>query len=223
MTKIAVILSGCGVHDGAEIHESVLTLLALDRMGAEIICAAPDIDQVDVVDHTSGTPAAETRNVLKESARIARGEIRSLASLSATDVDAVVLPGGFGAAKNLCTFAQGGEDWDVDPEVARFLREMRAADKPIGAICIAPAVIARLFGEEGVTLTIGNDAGTAARLEGKGAHHEDCTVDDIVLDADRKIVTTPAYMLAQRISEAAAGIDKLCGAVLELAGPARTD
>ncbi|MFH0944003.1 MAG: isoprenoid biosynthesis glyoxalase ElbB [Planctomycetota bacterium] len=217
MARVAVILSGCGVNDGAEIHESVLTLLALDRMDAEVVFAAPNINQMDVVDHVTGKGTAETRNVLSESARIARGKIRDLAELSADEVDAAIVPGGFGAAKNLSNFATGRDDWSVNGEVARFLREVHAAGKPIGAICIAPAVVAALFGEEGVELTIGNDKGTAARLEGRGARHRNCRVDDIVIDAERKIVTTPAYMLAGRISEAADGIEKLCGAVVELA------
>ncbi|MBI4879310.1 MAG: isoprenoid biosynthesis glyoxalase ElbB [Planctomycetes bacterium] len=217
MTKVAVVLSGCGVNDGAEIHESVLMLLALDRLGAEAVCAAPNVDQMDVIDHSTGKRTAEKRNVLKEAARIARGAITDVAKLKAADVDAVVLPGGFGAAKNLCDFARGEEDWRVNADVGRFLKEMHAAKKPIGAACIAPAVLARLFGNEGVRLTIGSDAGTAARLEAAGARHEKCAMDEIVVDQDRKIVTTPAYMLANRISQVAAGIDKLCAAVLRMA------
>lgn len=219
-TKVAVILSGCGVQDGAEIHESVLTLLALDRQGAAIVCAAPDVAQADVVDHLKGQQSAERRNVLVESARIARGAIRDLAGLRAGDVDAAILPGGFGAAKNLCDFAKGGTSWTVNPEVARFLKELRAAGKPIGALCIAPAVLAALFGKDGVKLTIGNDRGTAARLAGSGARHVDCAVDGVVVDADLKVVTTPAYMLAGRISEAARGIDTLCATILRLAAEA---
>jgi len=217
MTRVAVILSGCGVNDGSEIHESVLTLLALDRLGAEAVCAAPDVKQADVIDHAKGKPTGEKRSVLSESARISRGAITSLAELDASDVDAAILPGGFGAAKNLCSFAAGTDDWTVDPEVSRFLRDMHKAGKPIGAICIAPAIVARLLGDKGVTLTIGTDAGTAQRLESAGARHTDCPVDDVVIDDANKVVTTPAYMLATRISEAAAGIDKLVGAVVELA------
>lgn len=217
MKKIAVLLSGCGVNDGSEIHESVIALLALDRLGVEAVCTAPNKPQSDVIDHAAGAPAGESRNVLTESARIARGTIRDLAGLHADDVDAVVMPGGFGAAKNLCTFAQGNDPWEVDPEVARFLGEMHAAKKPIGAICIAPAVVARVLGDRGVTLTIGTDEGTAARLEKTGTRHERCLVDDVVIDHDHKIVSTPAYMLATSISEAAAGIDKLCAAVVEMA------
>ncbi len=217
MTKVAVLLSGCGVNDGAEIHEAVVTLLCLDRLGTEVVCAAPDVPQMDVVDHATGRTTGETRNVLTEAARIARGAIHDVAKLKAHDVDAVVLPGGFGAAKNLCDFAKGGADWTVDPDVARFLREVHRLGKPIGAICIAPAVVARLFGDEGVTLTIGNDRDTAARLESTGATHRNCAVDGIVIDAEHRIVTTPAYMLATRISEAAAGIEKLCAEVVRMA------
>jgi enhancing lycopene biosynthesis protein 2 len=218
MKKVAVILSGCGVFDGAEIHESVLTLLALDRSQAEIICAAPDIPQLHVVNHAAGKPVTtETRNVLVEAARIARGVIRPLASLSARDFDAVIVPGGFGAAKNLCSFAVAGEKADVDPEVARVLREARQAGKPIGLICIAPAIAALLFGAEQVELTIGNDVGTASTLQKCGARHVNCSVYDVVVDSRLKIVTTPAYMLATRITEAEAGINKLVRTVLELA------
>ncbi|MFG0316418.1 MAG: isoprenoid biosynthesis glyoxalase ElbB [Planctomycetota bacterium JB042] len=217
MKKVAVILSGCGVNDGAEIHESVVTLLALDRLGADVICAAPNKPQADVIDHAAGAPADETRNVLVESARIARGDVTDLAALRAADVDAVVMPGGFGAAKNLCTFAQGNDPWEVDPEVARFLREMHAAKKPIGAMCIAPAAVAGVLGGEGVTLTIGTDEGTARRIESTGARHEPCLVDDVVIDHEHKVVSTPAYMLAGHVAEAAAGIEKLCAAVVEMA------
>lgn len=218
MTKVAVVLSGCGFLDGAEIHESVLFLLALDRLGVEVICAAPDVAQMHVVNHLTGAPTDERRNVLVESARIARGSIRDLATLHAKDVDAVVLPGGFGAAKNLCTFALGEDDWEIEPQTARFLREMRAAGKPIGAACIAPALIAHLFGADRVRVTIGNDAGTSSRLAAKGARHVDRAVDEICVDDDLKIVTTPAYMFDARISHVAEGIDRLCNQVVEWAG-----
>jgi len=216
MAKVGVILSGCGVYDGAEIHESVAVLLALDKAGAEAVCAAPDVEQAHVVNHLTGKPVEEKRNVLVESARIARGKVRDLAGLRADELDAVVLPGGFGAAKNLSDFAFKGVDCSVNPEVTRLLREMRAAGKPIGALCIAPAVLARVLGSEQPELTIGEDADTAKALESMGAKHAVCAAGDIVVDEDRKIVTTPAYMLAQRISEVAAGAEKLVGKVLQL-------
>ena len=209
MVKIGVLLSGCGVNDGSEIHEAVLTMLALDRLGIERICLAPNIDQRDVVDHVSGTAAAEIRNVLCESARIARGEIQDLATISATEMDAVILPGGFGAAKNLSDFAAAGVQARVQPEVLRFLKEMHRAKKPIGAICIAPAVIAIALGEFSPVLTIGNDPATAAVLESFGAQHKDCVVDEVVVDQNNNLVSTPAYMLGPGLKEISQGIDKL--------------
>lgn len=217
MKRVAVILSGCGVFDGAEIHESVLTLLALDRANAQIICAAPDVPQHHVINHLTQQPVpGETRHVLIESARIARGDIVPLSQLRVTDLDAVILPGGFGAAKNLCSFALGGAAFDVNPELARFLQEAHQAGRPIGFLCIAPAIAARLFGGEHVEFTIGNDAGTAQALSKGGAQHVNCGVHNIVVDRRLKIVTTPAYMLAGRITEAEAGINKLVQAVLEM-------
>ena len=217
MKKVAVILAGCGVYDGAEIHESVLTLLALDRAHAEIICTAPDRPQLQVINHLTGQPApGQTRNILVEAARIARGKIIPLSKLKIADVDAIIVPGGFGAAKNLCDFAIAGENFEVDPEVERVLLEAHRAGKPLGLICIAPALAARLFGSEKVEFTIGNDAGTATALQKCGAKHVNCNVHDIVVDRRLKIVTTPAYMLAQKITEAEDGINKLVQAVLEM-------
>lgn len=218
MKKVAVLLSGCGVFDGSEIHESVLVLLALDRANAQIICTAPDLPQHHVVNHYTRQPVpGEVRNVLVESARIARGNIVPLSQLNAASVDAVILPGGFGAAKNLCTFALAGPDFQVEPQVARFLQEAHRLGKPLGFVCIAPAIAAKLFGAEKLEFTIGNDAGTAQALQKDGGHHVNCTVHNVVVDRRLKIVTTPAYMLANRITEAEAGINKLVQAVLEMA------
>jgi enhancing lycopene biosynthesis protein 2 len=219
MTKVGVCLSGCGVFDGSEIHEAVITLLALDRAGAEIQCMAPDTDQMHVIDHTSGAEMDETRNVLVESARIARGEIADIADVSASDLDALIFPGGFGAAKNLCDFAVKGAEAGAHPEVQRLLREMHAAQKPIGAICIAPALVAAAFKGTDVaaSVTIGTDAGTAAGIEAMGAAHQSCPVEEFRVDEANRLVTTPAYMLAGRISEAATGIERLVSEVLRLA------
>jgi enhancing lycopene biosynthesis protein 2 len=217
MKKVAVILSGCGVYDGAEIHESVLVLLALDRAGVQIVCTAPDLPQFHVVNHLTSQPVpGETRNVLVESARLARGQIIPLSDLKISELDAVIVPGGFGAAKNLCSFAQKGEAFEVQPEVAAVLREARKLGKPIGLACIAPALAARVFGEDHVEFTIGTDAGTASALQAHGAHHVNCHVHNVVVDRRLKIVTTPAYMLASRITEAEAGINKMIQAVLEM-------
>lgn len=218
--RIGVVLAGCGVQDGAEIHEAVLTLLALDRAGVEIVCMAPDRDQVDVVDHRAGKPVGERRNVLVEAARIARGRIRDVASVRADELDGVVLPGGFGVAKNLCSFASAGPQCTVDPGVARLLRELHAADKPIAALCIAPAVVAALFGSTlHPEITIGNDAGTAQALEKMGARHRVAAVTDVVVDTKNKIVTTPCYMYGDaRISEVAVGAERAVHELLQLAG-----
>lgn len=211
-------LSGCGVYDGSEIHEAVLTLLAIDRRGAEALICAPDMAQSHVINHVTGEPVpAETRNVLVESARIARGKIRDVTRVTAADIDALILPGGFGAAKNLCDFAFKGADCAVHPDIARLVREVHQAHKPIAAVCIAPVVIARLLGLERPSLTIGTDSRTAATVETMGARHVDCPVREFVVDRAHKLVTTPAYMLAGRISEAADGIDKCVEALLEMA------
>lgn len=215
--KIGVILSGCGVYDGSEIHEAVLTLLAIDRNGAEAICMAPDMELVEV-DHLAGQPTGAKRNVLVESARIARGKITDIAKIKAADLDAIIFPGGFGAAKNLCDFASKGADASVNPEVARIIKEIVSAKKPIGAICIAPALIAAALGKEcAPEITIGNDAGTAAAINATGSVHLNCQVREFVVDKKNRIVTTPAYMLAGCISEAADGIEKAVKAVIEMA------
>ena len=225
MVRVGVCLSGCGVFDGTEIHEAVITLLALDRAGAEVHCFAPDVDQMHVVNHLTGEVAeGERRNVLVESARIARGRIRSAAEVSADEFDAVILPGGFGAAKNLSDFAVKGAAAEAHPEVARILREMVAAGKPVGVVCIAPAVAAAVFRGTATRaqLTIGNDAETAATLEEMGVVHVACPVRDIHVDEANNLVSTPAYMLAGSIQEAAEGIEKLVAKVLERCGAGMT-
>ena len=219
MAKIGICLSGCGVNDGAEIHESVITALALDRAGANIIYTAPNVMQTKVVDHYSGNDMNENRNVLVESARIARGDITDLAELTADNMDGLIFPGGFGAALNLCDFALKGADSEIQPDVNRIIQEMMAAKKPLGFICIAPALFARAAknADKTVKITIGNDQATADQIEKLGSQHEKCDVDNFVLDQENKIVSTPAYMLAGNISEAAAGIEKLVHKILALA------
>ena len=217
--KIGVVLAGCGVYDGSEIHEAVITLLAIDRNGAEAVCMAPNVAQMHVVNHLSGEVAAgETRNVLVEAARIARGKIRDLATVRATELDALIFPGGFGAAKNLCDFAVKGADCSVNPEVARIIREMVAAKKPVGAVCIAPALLSKVLGSDKLPhqLTIGTDAGTAAALTGMGSQHVACPAREFVVDKANKIVSSPAYMLAGGIAEAAEGIEKCVKALIGL-------
>jgi enhancing lycopene biosynthesis protein 2 len=218
MARIGVLLSGCGVNDGSEIHEAVLTMLALDEVGAERVCLAPDRPQRDVVNHLSGEPAPESRNVLVEAARIARGEIHPLAAIGALELDGLILPGGFGAAKNLSDFAVAGAQTEVLPAVEKLLRELHAAGRPIGAICIAPVILARVFGSLGVKVTIGNDPGVARVLEGFGACHIECLVDDVVVDEEHRLVTTPAYMLGPGLKEIRRGIEKLVQRVVALVG-----
>ena len=217
MAKIGVCLSGCGVYDGAEFHESVITALTLDRAGAEIIYTAPDVVQTKVVNHITGDEMNETRNVLVESARIARGDITDLAQLTSNDMDALLFPGGFGAALNLCDFALKGADCHIHPEVKRIIQEMLAAQKPLGFICIAPALFARAVKNVDMTakITIGNDQAIADQIEKLGSQHEICSVDDCIVDEENKIVSTPAYMLAGNISEAASGIEKLVHKIME--------
>ena len=218
MAKIGVILSGSGVYDGSEIHEAVITLLAIDRAGAEALCMAPDTDQMHVVNHLTGDVAeGESRNVLVESARIARGNIKNIKDVSVHDFDALIFPGGFGAAKNLCDFAVNGPDCTVNQDVAKMIQETVAAKKPLAAICIAPAVIAKVLGKSiSPSLTIGTDEGTADALNSMGAKHVSCPVQEFVVDQENKIISSPAYMLAGNISEAAEGIEKTVKTLIDM-------
>lgn len=218
MTKVGVVLSGCGFLDGSEIHEATLTLFFLDRAGAEIIQMAPDINQSDVVDHLSSEQVAgETRKVLTESARISRGEIKKMDEIKSDDLDALIIPGGYGAAKNLFDFAFKGIDCTVNPEVERLIKEMHEAKKPIGFICIAPVLAAKVLGSASPRLTIGNDKGMADAIEKMGGKHVVCQVDEVAVDEKNRIVSAPAYMLGPTISRVGLGIEKLVTRVLELA------
>ena len=219
MKKIGVVLSGCGVYDGAEIHESVITLLAIDRAGAQAVCMAPNVDQMHVVNHVTGEEATgEKRNVLVESARIARGEIKDISTVKAEDIDALAFPGGFGAAKNLSSFAVKGENCDVHPEVLRLVKEFAAKQKPQAVLCIAPAMMAKIYEDapKKPVLTIGNDKETSGKIEIMGSRHQDCAANDFVFDAENKIVSTPAYMLGQSISEVAEGIEKTINKLVQM-------
>lgn len=215
MKTVGVVLSGCGVFDGAEIHESVLTILALDRAGASVVFFAPDKPQLHVINHVTGEEMAEKRNVLVESARIARGQIKPLSLANSEQLDALIVPGGFGAAKNLCDFATQGSECVIDPDLYKLIQSMHKSGKPIGFMCIAPVMLPKLLGKP-IRLTIGNDPDTIDVIEVMGGEHVICPIDDVVVDAENKVVTTPAYMLAASISEAAKGIDKLVAKVLDL-------
>jgi len=218
--KVAVVLSGCGVFDGTEIHEAVLTLLAIEEEGATWHCFAPNIDQMHVIDHSTGdVQEGVTRNVFAESARIARGadKLSELAEYDPAEFDAIVFPGGFGGAKNLSDFAVRGAEAEVQESVTSAVRSTHALGKPIGFICITPASVGALtLGGDGVELTIGDDPETASAVVQCGAKHTNCLVDDVVVDLDHKVVSTPAYMLGPGVSDVRKGISKLVNEVLAL-------
>jgi enhancing lycopene biosynthesis protein 2 len=205
--RVAFVMSGCGNKDGTEIHEGVSALIALDRAGYDVICLAPDIEQGSSLDYISNQPLDNRRNALQESARIARGDIRPLSTLRDDEYDLVVFPGGFGAATTLCTFADDGADCEVNPEVRNLVEKAYSDGKPIAAMCIAPVLLARCL--PGVTVTIGNDRGTASAIESMGAIHVDCSSAEAVRDTANRIVTTPAYMLASGPAEVFRGAERM--------------
>ena len=214
MKKFALVLSGCGVFDGAEIHEATLSMLAIARQGGSYEVFAPDIDQHHVINHLNGQEMDESRNVLVESARIARGKIRNLKDFKPAEFDALLFPGGFGAAKNLCSWAFDGPKAKVLPEVEDAIRGMVQANKPIGALCISPVILARVLGE--VKLTIGDDQGTVEAIEYLGAKHLKTTHGEVVIDTQHKLVTTPCYMLDASIEQIADGAANVVKAMMEM-------
>ncbi len=218
--RVGVVLSGCGYLDGAEIQESVLTLYFLERHGAEIHCFAPNKDQMHVVDHLTGEPTGETRNVLVESARIARGAIEDVKDAKMADLDAIVFPGGYGVAKNLSDFAVKGTECEVDPEFSRLIDEALDAGKPVVSICIAPAVTAAALAKSGKSarMTIGTDEGTAAAIESLGSSHQECPVEKAVVDEANKIISTPAYMLGPGPKGVGAGIEQAIDKLMSWVG-----
>lgn len=220
MQKVGVVLSGCGVFDGSEIHEAVCAMLALDQAGVEYQCLAPNAPQLHVIDHSQGKPVpGETRNILVESARIARGKIQELGAVKVGEYDAFIFPGGFGAAKNLCSFAVDGADCVVQPDVARIIREAHAAGKPLCFICIAPVIAAKVLGAAtGVKLTIGDEKETATAINHMGASHITCPVREAMVDQQHKVVSTPAYMKAGAISEVYDGVKSAVAETLRLIG-----
>ena len=219
--KVAVVLSGCGVFDGSEIHEAVLTLLAIEEEGATWHCFAPQGEQLHVVDHATGEVVeGEKREVFSESARISRGveKLTELGEYDPAEYDALIFPGGFGAAKNLSDFAVRGASAEPIDSVTGAVRSTHSMGKPIGFICITPACIGALtLGGEGVDLTIGNDPETASTVKESGANHRECTVDEVVVDMTNKVVSTPAYMLGPNIIDIRKGISKLVREVIALA------
>tara|TARA_Y100001934_G_scaffold32169_1_gene35984 strand:- start:1170 stop:1823 length:654 start_codon:yes stop_codon:yes gene_type:complete len=215
MSKIGIVLSGCGVNDGSEIHEAVITMLELDKAGADMLLMAPNIDQLHVINHATGEEMDDSRNVLVESARISRGDIEDIAVVTSENVDALIFPGGFGVAKNLSDYAMAGVECSVNPDVLRLSREVHNEGKPIGAICIAPAIMATILSGE-TELTVGFDEQTASDIDAMGAKYVLCPVDEIVVDKEKKVVSTPAYMEAKSIKEAALGIEKLVAEILNM-------
>lgn len=212
--KIAVILAGCGVYDGAEIHEATLTLYAISRNGASYDIFAPDMEQAHVVNHLTGEEMNEKRNVLIEAARIARGKISPLSDFNSDNYDAIIFPGGFGAAKNLCTFAFDGPDCTVNLDVERVIKDMHTKGKTIAALCISPVIIAKVLGN--VQLTIGQDEGTAKGVEALGAKHIITNHGEVVIDAENKIITTPCYMLDATIAQIGEGAENVVQAILKM-------
>ena len=214
--KVGVVLSGSGVFDGTEIYEATLTVYFLDRLGVKPIFIAPNVDQAEVVNHINQEQIKESspRNVLLESARIARGPVKDIKEASAEGLDAIIFPGGFGAAKNLSDFAYKGADCTINPDIVELVKSMHELKKPQGFMCIAPLIAASILPE--VKLTIGKDPATAQSLEQMGANHVYCEVDDIVIDEDNRVITTPAYMLGPTISKVGQGIEKLVDTVVKM-------
>lgn len=213
MKKFAVVLCGCGVKDGSEIHEALMTLLAIDRNKCQYSIFAPDDDQYDVVNHITGKGKNDKRNMMEEAARIARGRIQPLTALRVEDFDAIMFPGGYGAAKNLCNYAIKGPDAAVRPDVEKIVKAFHAAHKPIGALCIAPVMIARVLGN--VTITVGTDEAAIADIEAFGAHHVATQETEVIADKENMVFTTPCYMLPATIADIADSADNLVKAVLE--------
>ena len=213
MKKFAVVLAGCGVYDGAEIHEATLSMYAIKKQGAEYTLFAPDADQHHVINHLTGEQMNEKRNVLVESARIARGKISPLSEFQPQDFDAILFPGGFGVAKNLCTFAFEGPDCKVNPEVEKAITGMHKASKPIGALCISPVLLAKILGN--VELTIGKDKDTAGAIEKMGGVHKNTDHGQVVIDVKHNLFTTPCYMLDASIVDIADGAENIVRAILK--------
>ena len=215
--KFAVVLSGCGVYDGAEVYESVLSILAIERHGGVAEVLAPDVDQMHVINHHSGEEAVgETRNVKVEAARIARGPVKELKEFDPADYDVLLFPGGFGAAKNLSTFAVEGEACRVDPDVQKAIESMHKAGKPIGALCISPVLLGRVL--PGVELTIGDNADVAGKLEQMGARHRTTTHAEVITDDANRVVTGPCYMLDATVPQIAEGAENVVKALLAMRG-----
>lgn len=213
MKKIAVILSGCGSRDGSEIHEATLSLLAIDMNGLKYQCFAPNRNQTEVVNHYAQKQEDEKRNMLVEAARIARGDIKPLDQINVADFDALWIPGGLGAAKNLCSYFYEGLDMKVDAEVEAAVKAFNKAGKPIVALCIAPVILAKVLG---ANVTSGKDAGTAMNIEAMGGKNTVCNYDEIAYDAEKRVIAAPCYMLDASIAQIWQGIKKAADKLAEI-------
>ena len=217
MKKIGVVLSGSGARDGSEIHEATLTLLFLDKAGVEIEYMAPDIEQYELINHLTGQKVEnQKRNVLEESARIVHGKIKDISQVKPSELDGIIFPGGLGVTKNLCNYVVEGINCKVNQEVEQIIRKMHQENKPLGFICLAPLIAAKVLGEYRPQLTIGNKEVLSENIEKMGGKHIACEAGEIVVDKKNRIVTTPAYMMGKNISQIAEGIEKLVNKVLEL-------
>lgn len=216
MPRFAVVLSGCGRADGSEIHEAVSALLAIDRAGCTYQCYAPDIEQAIVINNLTSEKMDERRNVLVESARIARGNIKDIRELNVADYDCIVFPGGLGAVTNWCDFAEKGINCTVESSVSRVLEAAYKNKLVIGAMCIAPVTVSKVLGHYGIKVTIGNDKTIAKTIESTGAVHEEKDAEEVCVDTKHRVVSTPAYMLSKSIKEVAAGAENMVKAMLSL-------
>ncbi|WP_039970651.1 isoprenoid biosynthesis glyoxalase ElbB [Vibrio halioticoli] len=205
MSKVAVILSGSGVFDGSELHETVITMLHLEKLGVKYQTFAPDTQQLHTIDHSTGE-ASEGRNVLVESNRVSRGTTQPLTELNHRDFDALIFVGGFGAAKNLSDFAVKGSEYSVIPSIGSVITEFNQNNKWILAMCIAPVLLAKVV--SGSKLTIGSDSGTIEAMATTGVNHVTCSVVESCVDEENKLITTPAYMLASNLIELEEGISE---------------
>jgi enhancing lycopene biosynthesis protein 2 len=213
MKKFAIVLAGCGVYDGAEIHEAVMSMYAVIKNGGEYKLFAPDIAQHHVINHLTGAEMPESRNVLVESARIARGKIQAITDLDLRDFDALLFPGGFGVAKNLCSYAFKGADCEVHPQVGKIIRDALSLRKPIGALCISPVLLAKILGD--VTITVGPDEGDAVNVKEMGANHIVTKPGDVIIDKKHRVFTTPCYQLDSNIGQIAEGTDNIVKEMLK--------
>ncbi len=213
MKTFAIILAGCGVYDGAEIHEAVMTMYAVTKNGAEYQIFAPDIAQHHVVNHLTGAEMPETRNVLVESARIARGKIKPISELDMREFDALIFPGGYGVAKNLCSYAFDGAECTVNPEISNVIREAVSLRKPIGAMCISPVLLAKIMG--GITITVGPNEADAVNVKAMGANHIATKHGDVIIDEKHRLFTTPCYQLKASLVEIAEDTDAIVKAMLK--------